>query len=160
MRWGYKMGLSSQDRLLVLLVLFLSKLWILSNFAKNQRIRTAPYLICGSVVVLIGVFLGPRQVVGQNSMPLPVPPPPQPADHLRPQRPATALAKPPDQNSQSAVRRIQSALERLGFQPGPKDGISGWRTQQAIKRFQTKIGGEPTGILTHEQHKFLWEAAS
>ena len=128
------MGSGSQDRLLVLLVVFLSKLGIFSDFAKMQRLRTASYVVCVSVIVLAGIFVGPRQVVGQNSMPLPVPPP-QPADHLRPQRPATTLAKPPDQNSQSAVRRIQSALARLGFQPGPTDGISGQRTRQAIKRF-------------------------
>ena len=153
------MGLNSRDGLLVLLVVFLSRLWIFSELANIQRVRAASYVVYVSVVVLAGIFVGPRQVVGQNSMPLTVPTP-QPADHLRPHRPATTLANPPDHNSRTVIRRIQSALAQLGFQPGPIDGIRGQRTRQAIKRFQAKLGGEPTGILTNEQRKLLWEAAS
>jgi peptidoglycan hydrolase-like protein with peptidoglycan-binding domain len=35
-----------------------------------------------------------------------------------------------------AVRDLQEALQLLGFDPGPVDGVFGARTDRAVKRFQ------------------------
>ena len=45
------------------------------------------------------------------------------------------------------VMEIQSLLQRLGFDPGPLDGIFGRRTQQAVIAFQRRFGLVPDGII-------------
>jgi len=52
------------------------------------------------------------------------------------------------------IRRVQEALKEKGFDPGPIDGIYGWRTEAAIKKFQ-KANGLATGALTQETLKAL-----
>ncbi len=48
----------------------------------------------------------------------------------------------------SAVHRVQSGLARLGYQPGPVDGVMGNKTVAAIRRYQGKhrllVDGRPT----------------
>ena len=39
-----------------------------------------------------------------------------------------------------AVRRLQVRLAKLGYRPGPADGIMGARTIRAIKRYQAAFG--------------------
>jgi peptidoglycan hydrolase-like protein with peptidoglycan-binding domain len=34
------------------------------------------------------------------------------------------------------VRTIQSGLARLGYDPGPADGVAGPRTRDAVRRYQ------------------------
>ena len=48
-------------------------------------------------------------------------------------------------------RQIQTALHRLGYDPGPADGLFGPKTRAAIRRFQQRIGTEPTGIITADE---------
>jgi peptidoglycan hydrolase-like protein with peptidoglycan-binding domain len=48
-------------------------------------------------------------------------------------------------------RHVQAALRRLGYDPGPVDGIFGPLTRAAIGRFQQGLGDKPTGSLTDEQ---------
>jgi hydrogenase-4 component B len=48
-------------------------------------------------------------------------------------------------------RQVQAALRRLGYDPGPEDGIFGPLTRAAIRRFQQDVGDKPTGSLTGEQ---------
>ncbi|HET6238234.1 MAG TPA: peptidoglycan-binding domain-containing protein [Acetobacteraceae bacterium] len=48
-------------------------------------------------------------------------------------------------------REVQAALRRLGYDPGPVDGIFGPLTRAAIRRFQQDLGEKPTGSLTGEQ---------
>jgi len=49
------------------------------------------------------------------------------------------------------IREIQSGLDRLGFDPGPVDGIMGPRTEAAIRNYQSRHGlpvdGRPSGRL-------------
>jgi peptidoglycan hydrolase-like protein with peptidoglycan-binding domain len=45
------------------------------------------------------------------------------------------------------VRRLQEALKRLGFDPGPIDGIFGPKTEAAVKAFQKKYGLVVDGIV-------------
>lgn len=45
------------------------------------------------------------------------------------------------------VKLVQSLLIRLGYQPGPVDGIYGPITQSAVKAFQTDVGLVPDGIV-------------
>jgi peptidoglycan hydrolase-like protein with peptidoglycan-binding domain len=48
-------------------------------------------------------------------------------------------------------RQIQAALRRLGYDPGPVDGLFGPLTRAAIRRFQQGIGAEPTGVITADE---------
>lgn len=52
--------------------------------------------------------------------------------------------------SNALVLLIQTHLDALGFAPGPADGILGPRTRDAIRRFQTDRGLEPTGAITFD----------
>lgn len=49
------------------------------------------------------------------------------------------------------VRRIQSGLAQLGFDPGPADGKAGPKTRAAIREYQTRhqlaVDGQPTDAL-------------
>jgi peptidoglycan hydrolase-like protein with peptidoglycan-binding domain len=49
------------------------------------------------------------------------------------------------------LREVQVALQRLGYDPGPVDGIFGPLTRAAIRRFQQDRGDQPTGSLTGAQ---------
>jgi hydrogenase-4 component B len=48
-------------------------------------------------------------------------------------------------------RKVQAALQRLGYDPGPVDGVFGPLTRAAIRRFQQDRGDQATGSLTGEQ---------
>jgi peptidoglycan hydrolase-like protein with peptidoglycan-binding domain len=48
-------------------------------------------------------------------------------------------------------RQVQMALRRLGYDPGPEDGLFGPMTRAAIRRFQQSIAVEPTGIITADE---------
>jgi peptidoglycan hydrolase-like protein with peptidoglycan-binding domain len=48
-------------------------------------------------------------------------------------------------------RQIQTALHRLGYDPGPVDGVFGPQTRGAIRHYQQSIGAEQTGIITADQ---------
>lgn len=45
-------------------------------------------------------------------------------------------------------RAVQSALNALGYDAGPEDGIMGQRTRQAIANFQAAAGMSPTGVIS------------
>jgi len=47
--------------------------------------------------------------------------------------------------------QIQTALQRLGYDPGAVDGLFGPHTRAAIRRFQQAIGAEPTGVITADE---------
>ena len=48
------------------------------------------------------------------------------------------------------VATAQAALQRLGYDPGPADGLIGKRTREAVKAFQRDRGLPETGELTHQ----------
>lgn len=50
---------------------------------------------------------------------------------------------------------IQRGLLRLGFDPGPADGVFGEKTREAIRLWQSSTGDEATGLLTGGQAKKL-----
>jgi DNA invertase Pin-like site-specific DNA recombinase len=45
------------------------------------------------------------------------------------------------------VRDVQRELQRLGYEPGPVDGLFGPRTQAAVQWFQIKHGFRPSGVI-------------
>ena len=45
------------------------------------------------------------------------------------------------------VLRAQRALRRLGYDPGPLDGVYGDQTEEAVRRFQRNNRLAPTGAL-------------
>lgn len=48
------------------------------------------------------------------------------------------------------VRAVQQALDELGYNPGPIDGVFGRKTSTALKRFQENNGLAVTGTITPE----------
>ena len=52
-------------------------------------------------------------------------------------------------------RRIQLALQRLGYYAGKVDGVVGSDTMAAIRRFQHELRAEMSGQLTKEQSERL-----
>lgn len=48
------------------------------------------------------------------------------------------------------VAAAQAALKRLGYDPGPADGLVGPRTREAVKAFQRDRGLPETGELSHQ----------
>jgi peptidoglycan hydrolase-like protein with peptidoglycan-binding domain len=50
-------------------------------------------------------------------------------------------------NGSERVREVQQRLWRLGYRPGPVDGLFGPRTQAAVQWFQTKHGLTPDGVV-------------
>ena len=57
-------------------------------------------------------------------------------------------ASPVTQPTRSTVRRVQADLARLGYKPGPADGIAGRRTAAAVKRFQSASGLPADGVIS------------
>lgn len=53
--------------------------------------------------------------------------------------------------TRSQTRRVQIALNNLGFNAGNPDGVAGRGTRNAISRYQISIGAAPTGYLTQGQ---------
>ena len=48
------------------------------------------------------------------------------------------------------VRAVQEGLARLGYEPGPQDGVMGQRTREAIRRFEQDRNLAQTGTITEE----------
>ena len=55
----------------------------------------------------------------------------------------------------SDVMEIQSLLAKMGYDPGPMDGIFGLRTEEAIKQFQRNHGLTADGIIGLNTHTVL-----
>lgn len=51
-------------------------------------------------------------------------------------------------NRREIVSSIQQDLKRLGFDPGPVDGVDGGKTKAAIKRYEESAGLPVTGNAT------------
>ncbi|MDD5672215.1 MAG: peptidoglycan-binding domain-containing protein, partial [Candidatus Omnitrophica bacterium] len=54
----------------------------------------------------------------------------------------------PAKISQADVKAVQTALKKLGFDPGTVDGLLGKKTQAAIRRFQKSKGLKVDGMLS------------
>ncbi len=85
----------------------------------------------------------PNVVAVPPPQPLPVPVTAAPAGPTRPTEPAAL--------NELDRRRVQLALQRLGYYAGNVDGITGADTLAAIRRFQHELGAAMTGHLTAEQ---------
>ncbi len=57
------------------------------------------------------------------------------------------------------VRAVQRALARLGYDPGPFDGVVGLRTRAAVRAFQAAAGLTADGRLTPELEREIRSAA-
>ena len=53
----------------------------------------------------------------------------------------------PTSSADEDVRWVQRTLKKLGYEPGPVDGLMGARTRSAIIAFQTDLGVAPTGTI-------------
>lgn len=64
--------------------------------------------------------------------------------------PPSAVGGPGRPVTPADVRSAQQGLSRMGFDPGPVDGVIGPRTRAAVERYQRSVGLQPTGSLTPE----------
>ena len=70
------------------------------------------------------------------------------------QRPSTSAAPAPRaanagaESTRDRIANLQRALRRLGYDPGPSDGILGARTRAAIRAFQADAGLPVTGQIS------------
>ncbi|WP_053956499.1 M14 family metallopeptidase [Inediibacterium massiliense] len=53
------------------------------------------------------------------------------------------------------VMEIQALLKKIGYDPGPIDGIFGTKTEEAVKNFQRDNGLTPDGIIGPQTYKAL-----
>jgi len=53
-----------------------------------------------------------------------------------------------DVEDNRSILRAQELLVRLGYDPGPADGVAGRETRAALRAFQTDVGMERTGEVT------------
>src|SRR5215216_738350 len=61
-------------------------------------------------------------------------------------------------NGEPPVRVVQRALRRLGWQPGPVDGLYGPRTKAAVTRFQAAAKVAVDGIVGPKTRRALTHA--
>jgi peptidoglycan hydrolase-like protein with peptidoglycan-binding domain len=64
------------------------------------------------------------------------------------------------QGGSHRVRELQTRLSRLGYRPGPVDGLFGAQTQAAVQWFQIKHGLTPDGVAGPETLSLLRERTS
>lgn len=55
----------------------------------------------------------------------------------------------------SDVMEIQSLLHKMGYDPGPIDGVFGLKTKEAVKQFQRNLGLTADGIIGPNTNKLL-----
>ena len=66
----------------------------------------------------------------------------------------------PSGPSRDMVLRAQTYLARLGYDPGPVDGLPGKRTTEAVRRFQRDLDLAPTGRISEELLALLMAVAA
>jgi peptidoglycan hydrolase-like protein with peptidoglycan-binding domain len=52
--------------------------------------------------------------------------------------------------NQDGIRRVQQALQKRGFDPGPLDGILGPKTKEAVRNFQDRYGIKASGEIDNQ----------
>lgn len=53
------------------------------------------------------------------------------------------------------MREVQTALQARGYDPGPIDGVMGYRTRAAVRRFQNDHNLSPTGEVDERVLRLL-----
>jgi hypothetical protein len=108
---------------------------------------TPPVVVAPPVIVPPVVINPPSPVVVSPPV---VDPPPVPS-------PAPGLVNLPDESVMTDAERrtVQTALAKLGYYPGPIDGVFGPETRAAIRRLQHEVQAPMSGHLTAEQARRL-----
>lgn len=111
--------------------------------------------------VLAGVVVTQAIKNSQQNQYSPPPPPPR---YVPPSHNPPSYNPPPPRRvvkhqyyDRAEARRIQQALNVLGFNAGVPDGVIGRGTRQAISGFQYQINARPTGVLTAKQKIILFD---
>ncbi|WP_027624401.1 M14 family metallopeptidase [Clostridium lundense] len=55
----------------------------------------------------------------------------------------------------SDVMEIQSVLKKIGYDPGPVDGVYGAKTENAVRQFQKNNGLNPDGVIGPDTYRIL-----
>jgi len=61
---------------------------------------------------------------------------------------AKSVETPPVQETRMQIKIAQHLLSRLGYDPGPADGLAGPNTRAAVRAYQTDKGEAPDGEIT------------
>lgn len=69
----------------------------------------------------------------------------EPAKPMAAEKPAAPMAEKKMAKSSPATMKIQEALKKAGFDPGPIDGIMGKKTRAAVMAFQKANGLKADG---------------
>lgn len=108
-----------------------------SNY-KHNRVRSDTHYACGAGNVVAGVaFVGEIVKLGSGSVSS------VPASSPKPASKSSLGGK-------SDIREAQELLTKLGYDPGPADGIMGSRTSAALGVFQSSQGLTVTGSVNQE----------
>ena len=133
---------------------------------KGAQVQTAPLLAnlqqqLANQPVTLAALHAPLTSGYLAGAPPPAPPPPPqvqavvapaaPAPAPPPPTPAVVVIPSDDQMTDNDRRTVQTALARLGYYPGPIDGVFGPDTRAAIRRYQHELGADMTGRLTGTQ---------
>ncbi|MGE3627611.1 MAG: peptidoglycan-binding protein [Hyphomicrobiales bacterium] len=106
-------------------------------------------LIGAGVGAAAGAASKPRYETAPPPPPHYGPPPPPPRHTVYAPPPPPNYAPPPPQYN--LVYNIQVSLTRLGYNPGPVDGVFGYNTAEAIKAYEYSKGllvtGQPSDQL-------------
>lgn len=71
-----------------------------------------------------------------------------------------AISGHPPMPTPSDIRQIQTLLDRLGYEPGPVDGILGPKTHSSIRKFQAEHGLSVDGEISVSLRQSLESAAA
>ncbi len=115
----------------------------------------AGFLVGGPPVVVPPIAVPPPVVVAPSVLVPPVVTVPPPPVVVPP--PAQTLVNLPDESvmTEAERRMVQTALAKLGYYPGPIDGVFGPETRAAIRRLQHEVQSPMSGHLTAEQARRL-----
>jgi peptidoglycan hydrolase-like protein with peptidoglycan-binding domain len=91
----------------------------------------------------------------QRATPTPQPSRPQPAPAAQPRTPQ---AEPAVSSENMTIFEMQERLNELGYKLGAIDGVSGPRTIEALKKFQSDNKLSPTGTIDAETIRKLRSA--
>jgi len=118
-----------------------------------RHLHRSPSVLFVGVLLLAGCAGAPET---PGSAP-PATPPPQPS---RPQPPPPSTQQPaPAVNVEGmTVFEMQERLNELGYKLGTVDGVSGPRTVEALKKFQSDNKLPPTGTIDPETIRKLRSA--
>jgi peptidoglycan hydrolase-like protein with peptidoglycan-binding domain len=138
------------------------RLWLTGLAATVAALPASPALASGTAELSHGgARVSPLPAASWHGRPIRRPQPsaaaaavavPIPRGARTPLRPGAGYGRP---GGFAAVRDVQRLLHRIGYRPGPVDGLFGARTRASVQWFQIKHGLRPSGVVGPTTLAFL-----